>query len=48
MIEQVTEVVSNNGTNFIGGERKLREAIQVWNNEQISDFLLQKGYILVP
>ena len=40
---QVTEIVSDNGTNFIGGERELREAIQAWNNEQISDFLLQKG-----
>ena len=39
---QVTEIVSDNGTNFIG-ERKLREAIQAWNNEQINDFLLQKG-----
>ena len=40
---QVTEIVSDNGTNFIEGERELREAIQAWNNEQISDFLLQKG-----
>ena len=40
---QVTEIVSDNGTNFIGGERELREAIQAWNNEQINDFLLQKG-----
>ena len=40
---QVTEIASDNGTNFIGEKRELREAIQAWNNEQISDFLLQKG-----
>ena len=39
----MTEMVSDNGTNFIGGERELRETIQAWNNEQISDFLLEKG-----
>ena len=40
---QVTEMVSDNGTNFIGGERELRETIQAWKNEPISDFLLEKG-----
>ena len=40
---QVIEIVSNNGTSFIGGERELQETIQAWNNEQINYFLLQKG-----
>ena len=39
---QVQEIRSDNGTNFIGGERELREAIKGWNQAQINDILLQK------
>lgn len=40
---QVQEIRSDNGTNFVGAERELREAIEVWNHAQINDILLQKG-----
>ena len=40
---QVIKIVSDNGTNLIGGERELQKEIQTWNNERISDFLSQKG-----
>ena len=39
----VVEIKSDNGTNFVGSERELREAIQNWNSKQIHDFLLQKN-----
>ena len=31
----------DNGTNFVGAEKQLRQALKTWNNEQIHDFLLQ-------
>ena len=34
---------SDNGTNFIAGERELRQAIEAWNQEQIHDYLTQKN-----
>jgi len=34
---------SDNGTNFVGGERELREAISAWNQEQINNYLCQKA-----
>ena len=34
---------SDNGTNLVGGERELREAIAAWNQEQISDSLSQEN-----
>lgn len=37
------ELRSNNGTNFIGAEHELREAVGKWNHAQINDTLLQKG-----
>ncbi|XP_034530056.1 uncharacterized protein LOC117805434 [Notolabrus celidotus] len=40
---QVLELRSDNGTNFVGAERELREAIGKWNHAQINDVLLQKG-----
>ena len=40
---QVQELRSDNGTNFVGAERELRQAIGRWNHVQINDFLLQKG-----
>ena len=42
---QVTQIKSDNGTNFIGGERELREAISQWNLEQIRTFLIQRGIV---
>lgn len=40
---QVSEMRSDSGTNFVGGERELREAIRKWNQDQINDALLNKG-----
>ena len=40
---QVLELRSDNGTNFVGAERELREAIGRWNHAQINDTLIQKG-----
>ena len=34
---------SDNGTNFVGAERELREGIQSWNQEAIADELLQEN-----
>ena len=39
---QVTQIMSNYGTNLVGSERELREAVQSWNNAQIHDFPMQK------
>lgn len=40
---QVLEMQSDNGTNFHGAERELRQAIECWNQSQINNMLLQKG-----
>lgn len=40
---QPEEIRSNNGTNFVGGERELRAAIQAWNQQRIDAFLVQKN-----
>jgi len=40
---QVLELRSDNGTNFVGAERELREEIERWNQTLISNTLLQKG-----
>lgn len=40
---QVLELCSDNGTNFVGAERELRQTIENWNHAQINDALLQKG-----
>ena len=34
---------SDNGTNFVGGERELREEIERWNKKQIQDQMNEKG-----
>ena len=36
------EFRSDNGTNFVGGLRELREAIREWNHDRIQDHLLQE------
>ncbi|XP_056307490.1 uncharacterized protein LOC130219206 [Danio aesculapii] len=38
-----TEIRSDNGTNFVGGLRELRNAIRDWNQLKISDYLLQNS-----
>ena len=40
---QVRVMRSDNGTNLVGGERELREAIQDWNTYRIETFLQQKN-----
>lgn len=39
------EIRSNNGTNFKGGERELRESISEWNQQKIESFLKQRQII---
>ncbi len=34
---------SDNGTNFVGAERELKESIEDWNQLHIQTFLLQRG-----
>ena len=34
---------SDNGTNFTSGEREIREAILLWNQENIHEFLVQRN-----
>ena len=34
---------SDNGTNFVGAEREIKEAIEIWNMNQVNDELLQRG-----
>ena len=40
---QVKELRSDNGTNFVGTQREMREAIKSWNQDQIHNTLLPKG-----
>ena len=40
---QVKEIRSDNGTNFVGGEKELRHAIAEWNQNKIHESLLQKS-----
>ena len=42
---QVSEIRSDNGTNFVGGEREIREADQLWNSSKIQEHLRQKEII---
>ncbi len=34
---------SDNGTNFVGAEREMREAINAWNQNTVKDYLLQEN-----
>ena len=38
----VGHIYSDNGTNFVGAEKVLKESIRKWNQRQISEFLVQK------
>lgn len=40
---QPQEIRSDNGSNFVGGQKELKEAIASWNQQQIHEFLLQKS-----
>lgn len=40
---QVREIRSDNGTNFTGGKRELRESINAWNHRKIHEAPLQKN-----
>ena len=40
---QPQRIRSDNGSNFVRGEKELREAIQDWNQEKIHEFLLAKN-----
>ena len=37
------EIRSDNGTNFTGGEKELRESISAWNQEKIHEELMQRN-----
>ena len=39
----VTKIYSDNGTNFVGGNREHRQAIAEWNQQQITKDLRQRG-----
>ena len=39
----VKEIRSDNGTNFVGAHKELREQIANWNQQQVKTFLLQRS-----
>ncbi|XP_074656689.1 uncharacterized protein LOC141909905 [Tubulanus polymorphus] len=39
---QPEKIRSDNGTNLVGGQRELKDAINNWNQDKIQEFLLQK------
>ena len=40
---QPEQIRSDNGGNFVQGEKELRNAIDGWNQEVITEFLLQRN-----
>ena len=40
---QVKKIRSDNGTNFVGAERELKQSLQQWNLSQIQSAMLQKN-----
>ncbi|XP_033118371.1 uncharacterized protein LOC117117984 [Anneissia japonica] len=36
------EVISDNGTNFIGAKQEFKKAVKEWNQKTINDFMVQK------
>ena len=40
---KVKEIRSDNGTNFVGAQRELKEEISNWNQQQIETFLVQRN-----
>ena len=40
---QVTTIVSDNGSNLHGADRQLKSAIEAWNQQKISESLLQRN-----
>ena len=40
---QVLEIRSDNGPNFVSGEKEIKQAILAWNQAQINDYLLQEN-----
>ena len=37
-----SDIYSDNGTNFVGADRKLKQSLERWNQSQIADYLSQK------
>ena len=40
---QPKEITSDNGTNFVGAEREIRQSMKDWNQTKIHDYLHQRG-----
>ena len=37
-----SDIYSDNGSNFVGADRELKQSLQEWNQSQIADFVSQK------
>ena len=42
------EMRSDNGTNFVGGNRELKEAVQQWNKDKLHLHFLQQEIKWIP